>query len=180
MTKEEDKKSFWEKFFGIEEIAGVEVEVTQEDDNQGKKIGAVAPPPPAIKEKLSERQEEEKDENQYLKEEIYDSGVSSEEGGLKAQTVYLDIEPKKEIEISPDKYFYVFGGGPSVKGLQDLHYYLGTITERQFWHHVGEGKNDFANWVRDVLKENRLAIELCKTEVREEMIDIIKKFLDSN
>ncbi len=88
------------------------------------------------------------------------------------------VSNKGLTEAPSGQRFFVFEG-PSVKSLDDLSYYLGTMTERQIRHHVTEDKNDFASWVRDVLKQDKLANDLEKTKNREEMINILNNFLNS-
>ncbi len=178
MTKEEeDKKTFWQKFFGIEDVDESEKEEVKEDKPQ-KETNMVAPPPPVIKEDYNELEKEEEAEKSA--EQSYGQNDFSQKETVKVKPVFMDTEPRKKIEVTSDKFFYVYDGGPKIKNLEDLLYYLGTITERQFNHHVRDGANDFANWVNDVLEEDWLAIELQKSETREEMITSVKSFLNIN
>src|ERR1043166_6334845 len=54
------------------------------------------------------------------------------------------------VEAPAEKCFWV-NFGPVLKDLRDLRDALrGGISEEQFAHHVGPGKNDFAAWVEEV------------------------------
>ncbi len=79
-------------------------------------------------------------------------------------------------EAPAGQYFYIHNG-PTLKNLYDLEYYLGTMTDNQFSYHTTDGRNDFASWVRDVLREGELASELEGTRERKEMYDILARFL---
>lgn len=82
------------------------------------------------------------------------------------------------MEAPSGQRFFIFEG-PSLKSLQDLNYYLTTMTDRQINHHISEERNDFASWVRDVLKQNKLASDFEKTRSREEMLKVLNSFLNS-
>ena len=49
------------------------------------------------------------------------------------------------------------------------------MTDDIFKHHVNEMKNDFANWIKDVFKEEKLAKELFKTTDKDKTQIIILK-----
>lgn len=56
----------------------------------------------------------------------------------------------------PEKYFYLHGGG-ALKSLEELFVELQTMEPHVYAHHVTEERNDFANWVRDVMGDRFLA-----------------------
>jgi hypothetical protein len=70
-------------------------------------------------------------------------------------------EIKKEIKknIKPETYFILKSGGV-IKSLEELAMNMDTISYEDFAHHVNDVRNDFANWIRDVIKEEKLAEEL--------------------
>lgn len=57
-----------------------------------------------------------------------------------------------------------------IKELKKMSYYA-------FNHHVTHEKNDFANWIRDVIKEEKLANSIAKTHSKKETIEILETFL---
>ena len=62
-------------------------------------------------------------------------------------------------DIEGDKRFFGYDGHV-IKNLDELAQYLNRIKEEVFQYHVNTGKNDFSNWVRDVIGDVKLADEL--------------------
>lgn len=75
----------------------------------------------------------------------------------------------QEKEITPDQYFILRNGQP-IRSLKELIDALDYIDDTTFAHHVNEYRNDFANWVRDVINDGDLADEIQATETRPEMV----------
>jgi len=67
--------------------------------------------------------------------------------------------------VSPEKQFWCHDGR-YLKNLQELEAALEQMTEETFHYHVNENKNDFSNWVRDVIKDEKLSRDLQKTATR--------------
>ncbi|MEA1924845.1 MAG: DUF5752 family protein [Candidatus Altiarchaeota archaeon] len=81
---------------------------------------------------------------------------------------------KKTIANAPeDKVFWV-NGGAVLKNLVDLEKELISMSFETFHYHVNPYKNDFANWVNDVLGEQALAKELRKLKTRKSMARYVK------
>jgi len=68
----------------------------------------------------------------------------------------------------PDHYFYLQDGIP-IKGLCDLELILKEIPAETFAFHVKEGKNDFSDWVKNVIGDTTLASKMQKLSAQEEM-----------
>jgi hypothetical protein len=62
-------------------------------------------------------------------------------------------------DVDGDKRFF-FQDGRVSKNLTELVDCLSNMTEEVFRHHVTSEKNDFSNWIRDVLGDESLASEL--------------------
>lgn len=77
------------------------------------------------------------------------------------------------MSIKEENYFYVHNGAV-LKSKEDLLGCLRNIDDESFNHHVNPEKNDFASWVRDILKDKNLSENLFKTGDREEMVDLIE------
>ena len=60
------------------------------------------------------------------------------------------------MNINPEHYF-VLTGGKTIKDLKELIEILKTIDKKTFEYHVTDTKNDFANWIRYVFKNRKLA-----------------------
>lgn len=71
----------------------------------------------------------------------------------KVEKVLSEVHPEKEFKLHL---------GASIKSLYELSEALDIMNEASFKHHVTEHKNDFANWIRDVLEDKRLAHQIEK------------------
>jgi len=64
-------------------------------------------------------------------------------------------------DVPQDKVFRRHGGY-AVKNLYELSSALREMPEETFRHHTSKDKNDFSNWVRDVIGDMTLAEQLQK------------------
>ena len=73
---------------------------------------------------------------------------------------------KKEYlsQVSPDKVFFlsldVTGASKSIWSLEELLETLKELPDDVISHHIYNGKNDFAKWIRETIGDNELADEL--------------------
>jgi len=80
--------------------------------------------------------------------------------------MFKKVLPKTKkvlINISPEKCFWVCDG-QILKNLKELAESLKKMKKEVFNYHVTKEKNDFANWVKDVFGEEKLALELKKAK----------------
>ncbi len=75
-----------------------------------------------------------------------------------------------------DRCFYV-NYGPALGNLLELRDTLREINEEQFKHHVSEIRNDFADWVKDVLEDKKTALQIKKTKTINSMLKVVEKAL---
>jgi hypothetical protein len=91
----------------------------------------------------------------------------------------MKLEPVKILaDIDGDKRFFC-QDGYVVKNLSELIDCLNHMTEEVFRHHVTSEKNDFSNWVRDVLGDEKLAGELYDVSSPQEASKIVMERLAS-
>lgn len=64
-------------------------------------------------------------------------------------------------DVSDDERFWC-ADGRSLKNLSELRSALNDMSAETFAHHASEGRNDFANWVRDVIGDKTLSSDLGK------------------
>ncbi len=81
-----------------------------------------------------------------------------------------------EKEVPRDMSFYLYGGG-TLKSIEELASALKTMDDEVFLHHVHSGKNDFANWIRDVFSDRKLANKLYILETIQDMAKEIDNHL---
>ena len=85
---------------------------------------------------------------------------------------------KKELIASlPHNCFWV-NNGPILSDLKELYSALrGEITDEQFSHHVNSEKNDFADWIRDTLHDEKCANAVKKVKKKDTVASKVKTCL---
>ena len=68
-------------------------------------------------------------------------------------------------DVADEKRFWC-QDGKVVKNIKELGKTLNDTSDDIFHYHAGEGRNDFSNWVRDVVGDNKLANDLSKAKSR--------------
>ena len=76
---------------------------------------------------------------------------------------------------APEGQEFILKNGKPLKNLRELIEMLELIDTETFFHHVNAERNDFANWVRHILKEEKLADELAGAKSRKEILRILKE-----
>jgi len=76
-------------------------------------------------------------------------------------------------DTSGDKCFFCHDGCV-VKNLHQLSECLDHIREDSYRHHVTQQKNDFSNWVRDVLGDDKLANDLARCTNHAEAVKAVR------
>lgn len=89
------------------------------------------------------------------------------------------IVNKKEganvLNLTPDKYFWT-KDGKGLRNLTELLNELKVMPHETFHHHVNIGKNDFANWIADVLQDSITAKAIRGLRTKTEHINVIERF----
>ena len=75
-------------------------------------------------------------------------------------------EANRRLGDVPDGKHFWCQDGKVVKNLKGLEEALDDMGDETFHHHAGEGRNDFSNWIRDVVGDNKLANDLNKAKSR--------------
>lgn len=70
--------------------------------------------------------------------------------------------PGKKLIVAKGADCFWVNKGPILKDLRELEAALNTMSEAMFKHHVGKGKNDFADWVEYTLKDTAAATDIRK------------------
>lgn len=74
--------------------------------------------------------------------------------------------------VPEDKVFWV-QDGRVLKNLADLEAALKEMSEETFRYHLNESKNDFSNWVRDVIGDEKLAGDLWVSTTHNQAIEAV-------
>ena len=75
-------------------------------------------------------------------------------------------------EVEEGKEFFC-KDGRVIKSLEELAKVIKELHPEVFMHHVNEEKNDFANWIRDVIGDHVLANRLKRVKKQSTMDKII-------
>jgi hypothetical protein len=68
-------------------------------------------------------------------------------------------------DVLDEKRFWCHDG-KLTKNLGELGKALNEMSDETFHYHSSEGRNDFSNWIRDVVGDNKLANDLSKAKSR--------------
>jgi len=74
----------------------------------------------------------------------------------------LKQEAKRLLDDAPEEYVFRCCDGGILRNMKELGAALKTMTDETYAVHANTEKNDFTNWVRDIIKDERLAKDLQK------------------
>ncbi|NQV09394.1 hypothetical protein HQ529_06090 [Candidatus Woesearchaeota archaeon] len=80
-------------------------------------------------------------------------------------------------DVEREEYFKLHMGN-EVKSLEELRDALKTMSKSTFNYHIKEGKNDFADWVKDIIKDDRLAEDLKYMRTKEKILQRTEDRID--
>jgi len=75
-------------------------------------------------------------------------------------------EASRRLGDVPDGKHFWCHDGKLIKNVGELEKALNNMRDETFHYHSGEGRNDFSNWIRDVVGDNKLANDLSKAKSR--------------
>jgi hypothetical protein len=79
---------------------------------------------------------------------------------------------EKTRKIEPEFYFWLCDGR-LIKDLEELTQVMKDMKDDVFNFHVNDYKNDFSNWIRDIIKNEKLAQEVSKTKTKKDAYEIL-------
>ncbi|MCK5281919.1 MAG: hypothetical protein KAK00_00785 [Nanoarchaeota archaeon] len=77
-------------------------------------------------------------------------------------------------DIDPTHYFFS-KNGVIIKSLHELKTAIEQMDNESFIHHVNNEKNDFSEWIKHIIKAEKLAKDILKTTSKEKILKLIKK-----
>ena len=92
--------------------------------------------------------------------------------------VIKDEARKYLSDVAPEQCFWV-NNGSILKNLDELANTLPDLSEDAFYHHVNDEKNDFSNWVRDVIGDQALANDLISSKDKYSALRKIRNRMNS-
>ena len=85
----------------------------------------------------------------------------------------LKQEAKRLLADVPEEYVFRCGDGQILRNMKELGDALNTITDETYVFHANTEKNDFTNWVRDIIKDEMLAKDLQKATNRAQAAKLV-------
>ena len=73
----------------------------------------------------------------------------------------------------PEEYVFWCCDGRKFYDLKELIEGLHNMSDDTYAYHVNSEKNDFCNWVRDIIKDDKLAVDLAMATSRETSIQCV-------
>jgi len=84
-------------------------------------------------------------------------------------------EAKRLLADVPDEYVFYLNDGRILKNMENLRDALNAMSDELFAYHVNSAKNDFSNWVRDIMNDEKLAKDLLKTSNRLQSFKVLSQ-----
>ena len=78
----------------------------------------------------------------------------------------LRQEAERFLANVPEEYMFKCCDGRILKNIQELRDCLNGMTDETFSYQVNKQKNDFSNWVKDVIGDEKLATDLRKSPTK--------------
>ena len=89
----------------------------------------------------------------------------------------LKQEAARLLANVPEEYVFRCADGRVFQNMNDLEQAFATMTDETFSYHVNKDKNDFANWVKDIIKDDKLAKDLAKSLARTQAVKTVTRRL---
>ncbi len=88
-----------------------------------------------------------------------------------------DEKPKKKLKRKWEtlkkikkEHHFILRDGRRIKNLEELTHFLKFMDESTFKHHVTNDKNDFADWIKNIVEDNELANNIKGSKSKEHML----------
>ena len=84
-------------------------------------------------------------------------------------------QAQKFLARVPEQKVFLCNDGSIFKDIRELKDALATMSDQTFRYHSNEVKQDFSNWVRDVVGDGNLAVNLETAPDREQAAKIVEE-----
>ena len=75
----------------------------------------------------------------------------------------------------PEEYVFRCHDGGILRSIQELGEAIGSMTDETYTFHANTDNNDFSNWVRDIIHDDKLARDLAKSQSRFQATNMVTK-----
>ncbi len=83
----------------------------------------------------------------------------------------LKADAERRLANVPDEHAFRCCDGSVFRSLQELQGGLSGMSDESYAFHAGKDRNDFSNWVRDVIEDQKLARDLLRAQSRAQAAD---------
>ena len=97
----------------------------------------------------------------------------------KAEDKKNEIVEKKLLSTAPEQHHFFVADGTRIGNLPQLVGALETMHEDTYNFHANSERNDFSNWVKDIIGDNKLANDLLSSRGRDSAVKKIRSRLNS-
>ena len=80
-------------------------------------------------------------------------------------------DARKYLANVPEEYVFRCHDSCVFKNLRELRDGLADMSEENYTYHANTEKNDFSNWVSDIIQDERLAVDLKNAKSRAEAVN---------
>jgi len=94
------------------------------------------------------------------------------------QTVTKEEAKRYLNDCAPEQCFWV-NNGPILKNVEELANVLPEMSNEAFQHHVSNERNDFSNWIKDVIGDQKLANDLLSSKSRDSALKKVRNRVNS-
>jgi len=89
---------------------------------------------------------------------------------------FFQVFDYRSKSITEDKAFHTIDDY-KLKNVQELYYYINNCDDTSFQYHFNPKKNDFANWISDVLIFPELSAKMRAVPDKQSVVNVLKEFL---
>ena len=103
------------------------------------------------------------------------AGMRTKKETAKTKPVVKRRNPPQSLATAPLGECFWVNQGPILKDLRELRDALASgISDQQLAYHVAKGKNDFADWIAEVLGDAECAKALRRLRTRKAMVRVLE------
>ena len=82
----------------------------------------------------------------------------------------------KSSTLPHEKSFHIRNHGKTFRSLKELKENIDSISEEDFQFHMKNGNNDFAEWIKYVFNEEKLAASIKKIKTKKGFVKKLEEF----
>jgi hypothetical protein len=89
-------------------------------------------------------------------------------------TKILKEHAERRLANVPDQYVFWCHDGCMIKSIRELKDALELMSDKTYAYHANNEKNDFSNWVKDIIGDDKLARDLSKSSDKRQAFEYVK------